>query len=610
MSRLHSIIAYVTHARDSLCFRFQLPHPKSLSEKSFAKEKSVLSRRCRKFSGSHEDDGRVVVSEVLKVQVMDFQKLLLQAEKGLKKEDVQALAFLCTDLLPRHAASVEEAKELFTHLELKGYLSAEKPHLLTELLIIIQQRSLIRDLNLQTSLTTNLISPFRKMLYDVSMEINARDLGEMKFLLHGSLPRKNLNEMSTLEIFLEMEKMDKLSANDLKELENIIKDVCPMLKETIEKYKESQVNFCCPVSEEVVRPRDQPCPFEQNQVCSSWESWTTASCELAGAPPLAESSVNSNNTSLDHASGGGDHEDLPHRLRALTTQGTSSEVLLTNETTSLKTNDPQAPLNTNDEGLTTYPMAAQQRGICLIINNYDFTNATKYLKQRDGTNVDESCLEKVFQWLGFEVLIERDCSRDKMLFLMRDLSSIDHSQMDCLVCCILSHGLEGGVYGIDGSTVTLEELTQPFNGSRCRSLAGKPKMFFIQACQGTKEQTPVCLQSDGPAKSSVTHDAAKVKQSIPSDADFLRALASVPLYVSFRHKKHGTWFIQSLCQNLIKMVPRKCDLVTILTKVNADVSQKTDETGVKKQMPQPAFSLTKKIIFPVPQHDPPELQNV
>lgn len=45
---------------------------------------------------------------------------------------------------------------------------------------------------------------------------------------------------------------------------------------------------------------------------------------------------------------------------------------------------------------------------------------------------------------------------------------------------------------------------------------------------------------------------------------------------------------------------RDIDLVSILTKVNADVSKKSDYTGSKKQMPQPAFTLTKRVVFPVP----------
>lgn len=161
----------------------------------------------------------------------------------------------------------------------------------------------------------------------------------------------------------------------------------------------------------------------------------------------------------------------------------------------------------------------------------------------------------MFKWLGFEVEIKSDCKRGEMLSVLRELGSRDHSEMDCLVCCVLSHGNEGSVYGVDGSTVKIKELMEPVNGLKCASLAEKPKLFFIQACQGTSEQRAVYIEADGPARSAVCSDAIK-PESIPCDADFLLGMATIPSFVSFRERKNGTWFIQSLCQNLVQMVPR------------------------------------------------------
>lgn len=166
------------------------------------------------------------------------------------------------------------------------------------------------------------------------------------------------------------------------------------------------------------------------------------------------------------------------------------------------------------------------------------------------------CLHDVFEWLGFEIEIHQDCSSEKMRSLMRKLGSRDHSQMDSVVCCILSHGKEGRVYGVDGITVELTELHQPLNGLQCASLANKPKLFFIQACQGNREQQAVYIESDSHTDSFVCSDAVALTESIPSDADFLFAMSTVPSFVSFRERKSGTWFIQSLCQNLLQMVPR------------------------------------------------------
>lgn len=162
----------------------------------------------------------------------------------------------------------------------------------------------------------------------------------------------------------------------------------------------------------------------------------------------------------------------------------------------------------------------------------------------------------VFEWLGFEVEVQRDLSRDTMLSLLDELRKRDHSQFDCFVCCVLSHGLEGTVYGVDGNQVKLRELTEFFSGKLCPTLSDKPKLFFIQACQGNREQTIVYIQADGPNSRSLSTDAVAPKNSIPADADFLLGMATIPEYASFRDRKEGTWFIQTLCEMLRSLVPQ------------------------------------------------------
>lgn len=331
--------------------------------------------------------------------------------------------------------------------------------------------------------------------------------------------------------------------------------------------------------------------------------------------------MNTSNTSMDLPNvfpGGDESEALSLGLSSLNTETSRYaslkvnidhvEMLPSQENKASSEAQASQTTNTNIEGLEEYPMTAAKRGICLIVNNDNFTKSMPVLKNREGTILDEECLAKVFTWLGFEVEIKRDCKREEMLSVLRELGSRNHSQMDCLVCCVLSHGMEGCVSTVDGHTVKIEELKEPFNGLKCTSLAEKPKLFFIQACQGTSKQKAVSICADGPAApSSVCSDAYKANDSIPSDADFLLGMSTVPSFLSYRERKNGSWFIQSLCQNLVHMVPRRIDLVSILTKVNADVSKKTDPTGVKKQMPQPAFSLRKKVVFPIPEAPPPSL---
>ncbi len=68
---------------------------------------------------------------------------------------------------------------------------------------------------------------------------------------------------------------------------------------------------------------------------------------------------------------------------------------------------------------------------------------------------------------------------------MKEMKKRDHSNYDSFTCCLMSHGSEGIIQGTDGKNVKINEIATHLNGKQCESLAGKPKMFFIQACRGT-----------------------------------------------------------------------------------------------------------------------------
>ena len=64
-------------------------------------------------------------------------------------------------------------------------------------------------------------------------------------------------------------------------------------------------------------------------------------------------------------------------------------------------------------------------------------------------------------------------------------SQRDHSDEDCFFAFVLSHGARGYVYGTDGRKLSIEDdMVTPLCGDSCPSLLNKPKVFFIQACQG------------------------------------------------------------------------------------------------------------------------------
>ncbi|KAF7215806.1 caspase-8 [Nothobranchius furzeri] len=491
---------------------------------------------------------------------MDFHKLLLDVDNALGEDEFKALGFLCADFLSRNPDSVRSLKELFSSLMDKELLSEKQPQLLAELLLTIQKPRLLRDIGLseQDCAAPSLISSYRKLLYDLSDNITDRDLDSMKFMLNNLIPRGKLKEKSTpLDIMLEMEHLDLISESNLDKLEEIFNHICPALNKKITQYKEKQAH----------RLRSLSFPSESNLISKPFLRTGSLQSPVTIKHDVLESKANLKNKTVV----------VPEPPRAA-------------------------------EALGKYQMTAANRGFCAIFNNNNFSNSLEPLKDRAGTHTDEDSLKKVFEWLNFEVEIYRDCEKEKMLSVLKDLRGRDHSQMDCLVCCVLSHGLEGSVYGVDGQTVKIEEMMALFDGKKCPTLVEKPKLFFIQACQGTREQR--AAQTDGieTEDKDICSDA-RVPDTIPSRADFLLGMATVPSYVSYRDKKSGTWYIQSLCRNLIQMVPQEVDLISILTQVNADVSKMSaDKWGQTKQMPQPAFSLRKRVVFPIPKTPPPELK--
>ena len=76
-----------------------------------------------------------------------------------------------------------------------------------------------------------------------------------------------------------------------------------------------------------------------------------------------------------------------------------------------------------------------------------------------------------------------------MVGILTDVSRRDHSKYNALIVCILSHGHENVVDGVDEKSIAVRHLTMFFQSSKCKTLANKPKLFFIQACQRKEKQT-------------------------------------------------------------------------------------------------------------------------
>ncbi|KAI8485244.1 Casp10p [Branchiostoma belcheri] len=143
-----------------------------------------------------------------------------------------------------------------------------------------------------------------------------------------------------------------------------------------------------------------------------------------------------------------------------------------------------------------------------------------------------------------------------MVAAMKDQGKADHSNHDCFVCCIMSHGTMGKVFSSDDVGLDICELMKPVNVKKCPSLKGKPKLFFIQACQGEKYQGRESFDGD--------HDAKPIP-FICHEADFFLGLATVPGYVALRNPD-GAPYVKHLAKTLRDFGPTH-DLSAIMSMV-------------------------------------------
>uniref|UniRef100_A0A8C7FY97 Caspase 9, apoptosis-related cysteine peptidase n=1 Tax=Oncorhynchus kisutch TaxID=8019 RepID=A0A8C7FY97_ONCKI len=281
---------------------------------------------------------------------------------------------------------------------------------------------------------------------------------------------------------------------------------------------------------------------------------------------------------------------------------------------------PRATGRVRRDSIQSYKMDASPCGHCLIINNVDFEPQSE-LNNRTGSNIDCDKLEKRFQSLNFIVLVKRNLKQKQIRQELSALSKKDHSQCDCCVVIMLSHGTEvshnrfpGAVHGVDGPNVPVQLITNYLNGQNCPSLQGKPKLFFIQACGGgerdtgfevtpdedrpciggTDDQTDAMPMSSSSDSLSTPSDEPDARATLPTPSDILVSYSTFPGYVSWRDTQAGSWYVETL-DNVLEDNAADNDLVTMLMMVNHEVSQNSAK-GVYKQMPG-SFNFLRKLLY-------------
>ncbi|XP_047129731.2 caspase-8 [Hydra vulgaris] len=210
-------------------------------------------------------------------------------------------------------------------------------------------------------------------------------------------------------------------------------------------------------------------------------------------------------------------------------------------------------------GNEKYIFKSNPCGICVIISN-NFSN-TKI--ERKGTKIDLDRLDKTFSKLNFKVIKKED-KTDKEIYQI--IEKYGKKKVDCFVCCILSHGDEEKVFGNDNSPLTFNEMRSAISKNQENLLKGKPKIFFIQACQGPNAANQY-VESD--SINQYVESDLREELNLTENEDFYFSVCTTPGHISYRYSHYGTIYIQTLCDLLISNVSMQ--LVDILTKLNFEM---------------------------------------
>lgn len=256
-----------------------------------------------------------------------------------------------------------------------------------------------------------------------------------------------------------------------------------------------------------------------------------------------------------------------------------------------------------------YMMNFHRRGNAVIVNNKTFSKKLQEagFGERTGTDIDATSISKRLQLLGFKVDMHRNITADKIMEVFRKVSVEDHSDADCFVGVLLSHGENDKVYGTD-KCLQLKDIFNMFNGNNCHSLVGKPKIFFIQACRGVMLDKGAYLNV-ADAKRDSDEPLPQTSQTvikIPTEADFLISYSTVPGYFSWRNSARGSWYSQALVtaldeggttMEILKLLTFVNRLVAYSDKFMSNTQPAQPEMHGMKQVSSFTSMLTKDLYF-------------
>lgn len=242
-------------------------------------------------------------------------------------------------------------------------------------------------------------------------------------------------------------------------------------------------------------------------------------------------------------------------------------------------------------------MTRKPRGTCLIINNCEFKGN---VPQRWGSEIDVDRMKRLFTDLHFRVEVYGDLTAQEMRTLLRNTAKDDtQHHSDCLVVIIMSHGWNGWIMGSDEQMIhTFGDVCEEFSNANCEALQGKPKVFFVQACQGDKVDKGHRAVMD---EADATYSFRTAPYFAPQErtttfSDVFVAEATIPDHVAQRNALNGSWFVKAIF-DVFRKNAHNTHLVDLMEMVSEQVMSTTNINEVRQTPHYRLMGWRKKLYF-------------
>nr|QPP12405.1 caspase 3 [Pinctada imbricata] len=238
------------------------------------------------------------------------------------------------------------------------------------------------------------------------------------------------------------------------------------------------------------------------------------------------------------------------------------------------------------------------RGIAIVISNSYFYPS--YLGPRVYARKEIELMTSSFSELGFLVLAFKDLDVQTMMSVLKYVSTLEdiHKESDAFAFSIGTHGeeffdwktymFEHILYGTD-THISTKDVLNIFKDKNCKSLKGKPRLFFLQSWRKNESSTE---QSEGflsflsnypprgKRQQATSKDKPEKKEEngqqseevylhttlIPCPNHFLITYATAPGTLAFGRVAEGGWMLKAVA-DCLKQCRRNngIDMLEILT---------------------------------------------